>query len=123
MALYLGSSSKQRGSICIISNMNNLDEISALIGGENTGVTIQQLKAQIEDVNALGITNLAKKGVTVPQNATTYEIMQKILDIIYENENNSSIDASGMVEANIDIDNNGIVFGKISIDDNGIVSF
>jgi hypothetical protein len=120
MALYLGSGSKQRGNICIVAN---LDEISALIEGKNTGVTIQQLKTQIENANALGIANLAKKGVTVPKNATTYEIMQKILDIIYENENNSSIDASGMVEANIDINNNDIVFGNMSIDDNGIVSF
>lgn len=120
MALYIGGGSKQKGNICIVAN---LDEISALIDGKNTDVTIQQLKTQIENANALGIANLAKKGITVPKNATTYEIMQKILDIIYENENNSSIDASGIVEAKIDIDNSGILFGNIFIDDNGIVSF
>jgi hypothetical protein len=123
MALYIGGGSKQKGNICIIPNTNNLDEISALIGGENIGITAQELKTLIKNVNALGISNLIKKGVIVSRDATTYEIMQKIADIEYEVENGSSINESGIVESMIDIDDNGIVFGNISIDDNGIVSF
>ena len=43
--------------------------------------TIQDLKTQIENVNALGRANLAEKGVTVEETATTYEIMQGIGNI------------------------------------------
>lgn len=43
--------------------------------------TIQQLKTQIENANALGITNLAEKGVELPETATTYEIMSKIAEV------------------------------------------
>ena len=123
MALYIGGGSKQKGNIYIIANIDNLNEISALINGESTNVTVQELKTLIENVNTLGIANLTKKGIIIPDNASTYEIMQKIEDIEYEVENSSSIDASGIVESNIDIDSNGIVFGNISIDDSGIVSF
>jgi hypothetical protein len=46
-------------------------------------VTLQELKKQIEDANALGIKNLADKGVGfVGFSPTTYEIMQGISDII-----------------------------------------
>lgn len=43
--------------------------------------TIQQLKTQIENANALGRTNLSEKGVELPETATTYEIMSKIAEI------------------------------------------
>ena len=43
--------------------------------------TIRELKTQIENANALGRTNLAVKGVTVEETATTYEIMSKISEI------------------------------------------
>ena len=44
--------------------------------------TIQALKAQIENANALGIANLAQKGVNLPITAATYEIMQGIVNIV-----------------------------------------
>ena len=43
--------------------------------------TIQELKTQIEAVNALGRTNLAEKGVEVSDSATTYDIMNSIVNI------------------------------------------
>lgn len=43
--------------------------------------SIQEVKTQIENANVLGRQNLTEKGVTVPDNATTYEIMQCIADI------------------------------------------
>ena len=43
--------------------------------------TIRELKTQIENTNALGRTNLSKKGVELPETATTYEIMSKIAEI------------------------------------------
>lgn len=43
--------------------------------------TVQQLKTQIENANALGRTNLANKGVELPETATTYEIMQGIAEV------------------------------------------
>ena len=43
--------------------------------------TVQQLKTQIENANALGRTNLAEKGVELSETATTYEIMSKIADV------------------------------------------
>ena len=43
--------------------------------------TVQQIKDAINNSNALGRTNLAEKGVTVDDTATTYEIMSKIADI------------------------------------------
>ena len=43
--------------------------------------TIQQLKTQIENANALGRMNLSEKGVTVEETATTYDIMSKIAEI------------------------------------------
>ena len=44
--------------------------------------SVQQLKTQIENVNALGRTNLSEKGVELPETATTYEIMSKIAEIV-----------------------------------------
>ena len=44
--------------------------------------TLQELKRQIENANALGIANLTEKGVNVSADATTYDIMQKIVDIV-----------------------------------------
>lgn len=43
--------------------------------------TIAELKALIENANALGRQNLRDKGVNVEDTATTYEIMSKIADI------------------------------------------
>ena len=43
--------------------------------------SVQQLKTQIENVNALGRTNLSEKGVELPETATTYEIMRGIGNI------------------------------------------
>ncbi len=45
-------------------------------------VSVQELKTQIENANALGIANLTGKGVEIPGSATTYEIMQSIAQII-----------------------------------------
>lgn len=39
---------------------------------------LKKLKKQIEDVNALGVNNLSKKGVVLPENSTTFEIMKGI---------------------------------------------
>lgn len=44
--------------------------------------TIQQLKTQIENANALGRTNLSEKGVKLPETATTYNIMTAIAEIV-----------------------------------------
>ena len=44
--------------------------------------TIQQLKTQIQNANALGRTNLSEKGVKLPDTATTYNIMQAIAEIV-----------------------------------------
>lgn len=43
--------------------------------------SIEQLKQQVVNANTLGRTNLAEKGVEVPETATTYEIMQGIKDV------------------------------------------
>ena len=43
--------------------------------------TLQKLKAQIEDANAVGRQHLTNKGVVVSGDSTTYEIMQKIAEI------------------------------------------
>jgi hypothetical protein len=43
--------------------------------------TINQVKTQIENANALGVANLKKKGVTIPENASTYEIMRNIANV------------------------------------------
>lgn len=45
-------------------------------------MTFKELKEQIENANALGVANLAEKGIMVNDNATTYEIMDKIADIV-----------------------------------------
>lgn len=44
--------------------------------------TIQQLKTQIENANALGRQNLTKKGVELSATATTYDIMTAIAEIV-----------------------------------------
>ena len=52
--------------------------------------TIQELKRQIENVNAIGIKNLADKGVSFAGfSPTTYEIMQGIADIIRDGGDDS----------------------------------
>lgn len=43
--------------------------------------TIAELNNKIKTANALGIENLSKKGVTISESATTYEIMQSIDNI------------------------------------------
>jgi hypothetical protein len=43
--------------------------------------TIEQVKTQIENANALGRQNLKDKGVSIEETATTYEIMSKISEI------------------------------------------
>ena len=43
--------------------------------------TVQQIKDAINIANTLGRTNLAEKGVTVDDTATTYQIMQKISEV------------------------------------------
>lgn len=42
---------------------------------------IKKLKEQIQKANALGIEKLAEKGVSIPENATTYEIMGSIANV------------------------------------------
>jgi hypothetical protein len=44
--------------------------------------SLKELKAQIEDANALGVANLTDKGVDVPATATTYDIMSAIAEIV-----------------------------------------
>jgi hypothetical protein len=44
--------------------------------------TLKSLKKQVEDANALGIANLTEQGVELSADATTYEIMQKIADVV-----------------------------------------
>lgn len=48
--------------------------------------TIAELKKQIQDANALGRKNLLYKGVTLDKNATTYQIMSKIEDVIVSDD-------------------------------------
>ena len=43
--------------------------------------SIQDVKLQIENANALGRANLSEKGVSVNEDATTYEIMQSIAEV------------------------------------------
>ena len=43
--------------------------------------TLEDLKIQIENANALGRTNLSKNGVELPEIATTCEIMQDIVNV------------------------------------------
>lgn len=43
--------------------------------------TISELKNQILTANALGIANLSDKGITLTENATTYDIMRGISNI------------------------------------------
>lgn len=43
--------------------------------------TIKEVKENIKNANALGRQNLTEKGVTIPENATTYEIMTAIAEI------------------------------------------
>ena len=73
--------------------------------------SLEKLKKQIENVNALGIKNLADKGVGfVGFTPTTYEIMQCIADIIRDG-GSASIDGNGIVTFG----------GNTTINDNGIV--
>lgn len=44
-------------------------------------MTLQELKTLIENANTLGKGNLLEKGVSLPETATTYEIMQGIAEI------------------------------------------
>lgn len=66
-------------------------------------VTIQEIKTQIENANALGIANLAKYSVGIPEGATTYEIMQSISkvesDDNFENLCETLIDQSGVLDS------------------------
>ena len=77
-------------------------------------MNILDLKMQVEDVNALGRHNLTEKGVTVGENATTYDIMTAIAEItggsggiqytnIVYNENNTITltDKNGVVHTMI----------------------
>ena len=42
---------------------------------------LKKIKEQVENANTLGITNLTEKGVTIAEDATTYEIMKGIEDV------------------------------------------
>lgn len=110
--------------------------------------TIKEIKEQIENANALGRQNLTEKGVTIPENATTYEIMKNIknvsgssaeLDALEDLIDNSEVleDTEGSVTEKVEelidkaksgsspsIDENGIVTfgGDTTIDENGILS-
>ena len=53
--------------------------------------TIKEIKVKIQNANALGIANLTEKGVTIPENATTYEIIQSIKKIQSSSELESLI--------------------------------
>lgn len=65
---------------------------------------LNQLKAQIEDANALGVTNLAEKGVVVAENATTYEIMQGISEISTSGGSGDVIDYEDMIYEHFGVD-------------------
>ena len=43
--------------------------------------TLHQIRDAINNANTLGRTNLAEKGITVDNTATTYQIMQKISEV------------------------------------------
>ena len=43
---------------------------------------ISEIKQKIKSANALGVANLTEKGVKLPDNSTTYEIMQCIANIV-----------------------------------------
>lgn len=45
-------------------------------------VNLRQLKMQVEEANALGVENLVKKGVAITEDATTYQIMGAIGNIV-----------------------------------------
>ena len=64
--------------------------------------TLQDFKTQMKYVNILGIANLAEKGVELPDDATTYEIMQRIIDIPSGGNDTKEIevliDESGILE-------------------------
>ena len=66
--------------------------------------TLQDFKTQMKYVNILGIANLAEKGVELPDDATTYEIMQRIIDIPSGGDDAKEIevliDESGVLEEN-----------------------
>lgn len=64
--------------------------------------TIKQIKTQIENANALGIANLTEKGVTIPETATTYDIMKSIADVSGgggTDEIENLIDESGVLDS------------------------
>ncbi len=65
---------------------------------------LNQLKAQIEDANALGVTNLAEKGVVVAENATTYEIMQGIAEISTSGGGGDTTDYEAMIYEHFGVD-------------------
>ena len=72
--------------------------------------TIKEVKTQIQNANALGRQNLTEKGVTIPENATSYEIMKSIADV--SGGGSPSIDENGIVTFG----------GSTTIDEDGIVS-
>lgn len=59
--------------------------------------TINKLKSQIENANALGRANLAEKGVELPESATTYEIMQGIANALSGGGNKPQLTTEGSV--------------------------
>lgn len=50
--------------------------------------TVQELKTRIENVNVLGRTTLADSGVEVDENATTYDIMKTMKDVMSKGNTN-----------------------------------
>ena len=106
---------------------------------------LNQIKAQIETANALGISNLSTKGVLLKENPTTYEIMQSIAGVGGDTGNMTPPVASAKEEQEktIDITENGttevvpddgkvlskvtvnvdVSGGSVLIDENGIVTF
>ena len=91
-------------------SVNAENSIGSVIGGTPNSNPIAQLK----QVNSVGIENLAEKGITLSENATTCEIMECIADVEGQ--------GSGGSGGNVTIDSNGIVTLNASIDSQGTVN-
>lgn len=78
--------------------------------------TVNKIKSQIEDANALGRANLAEKGVELSEAATTYEIMQGIADILSGN--------GGSIQKIVDANSSAsiVIPTKVSVETSAITS-
>lgn len=82
--------------------------------------TIQQIKDAINSANTLGRTNLAEKGVTVDDTATTYQIMQKISEVS-GGSSGTVVNSSVEIIEPININNNIVVSSRVVATANAII--